>query len=73
MIHSPQMLYTFTTDVITLDSFSTLDLTLSRKLGFTDDMRVFLNLSNILNEDYQELYRYQTRGRNITVGFTLGL
>jgi len=30
-------------------------------------------LSNILNEDYQELYRYQTRGRNITVGFTLGL
>ena len=64
---------TFTTDVVTLDSFSTLDLTLSRKLGFTDDMRVFLNLSNILNEDFQELYRYQTRGRNITVGFTLGL
>ena len=64
---------TFTTDVVTLDSFSTLDLTLARELGFTDDMRVFLNLSNILNEDYQELYRYQTRGRNITVGFTLGL
>ena len=64
---------TFTTDVITLDSFSTLDLTLAREVGFTDDMRVFLNLSNILNEDYQELYRYQTRGRNITVGFTLGL
>ena len=64
---------TFSTDLITLESFSTLDLTLARQLGFTDDMRVFLNLSNILNEDYQELYRYQTRGRNITVGFTLGL
>ena len=64
---------TFTTDLITLDSFSTLDLTLARQLGFTDDMRVFLNVSNILNEDYQELYRYQTRGRNITLGFTLGL
>ena len=64
---------TFTTDLITLDSFSTLDLTLARQLGFTDDMRVFLNVSNILNEDYQELYRYQTRGRNITLGVTLGL
>ena len=64
---------TFTTDLIILDSFSTLDLTLARQLGFTDDMRVFLNVSNILNEDYQELYRYQTRGRNITLGFTLGL
>ena len=64
---------TFSTDLITLESFSTLDLTLARQLGFTDDMRVFLNVSNILNQDYQELYRYQTRGRNITLGFTLGL
>ena len=64
---------TFTTDTITLDSFSTLDLSLARELSFTDDMRIFLNISNILNQDYQELYRYQTRGRNITLGFTLGL
>jgi len=64
---------TFTTDTITLDSFSTLDISLARELSFTDDMRIFLNISNILNQDYQELYRYQTRGRNITLGFTLGL
>ena len=58
---------TFTTDVVTLDSFSTLDLTLAREVGFTDDMRVFLNLSNILNEDYQELYTSVHHGLAFTL------
>ncbi len=36
-------------------------------------MTLFANITNILNEDYQELYGYSTKGRNINIGFNLSL
>ncbi len=60
---------TFATDTVTLDSFGTLDLMASTHL--LSNMRVFLNLSNLLDEEYEEIYRFQTRGRNARIGFSL--
>ena len=64
---------TFTTDAITLESYGTLDFTIATQVSLVDNMRIFLNLSNLLNEDYQEIYRFQTRGRNARIGFSLEL
>jgi vitamin B12 transporter len=36
-------------------------------------MKLFANVTNIFNEDYQELYGYSTKGRNVNIGFSLTL
>jgi vitamin B12 transporter len=64
---------TFMTDTITLESYGTLDFTASTQVHFMEGVRVFLNLSNLLNEDYEEIYGFQTRGRNVRLGFSLDL
>lgn len=63
---------TFMTEDVTLKSYSLLDFYISRKIA-NDKMTVFANVTNIFNEDYQELYRYSTKGRNINIGFNLSL
>ena len=63
---------TFMNEDITLESYGLLDFYLSRKL-IANKMTVFLNLTNILNEDYQELFGYTTKGRNVNFGFNLNL
>lgn len=63
---------TFMSDTIVLDSFNILDFYVSHKL-LNNKMTVFANVSNILNEEYQELFGFTTRGRNVTLGFTLNL
>lgn len=60
---------TFMTDMVTLESFGTLDFMASTHL--LPNMRIFLNVSNLLNEEYEEIFRFQTRGRNARVGFSL--
>ncbi len=60
---------TFETEEVTLKSFGTLNLTASKQL--LPNMKVFINVSNILNEEYEEIYRFQTLGRNVRVGFNL--
>ena len=63
---------TFMSEDVTLKSYSLFDLYISRKIA-KDKMTIFANVTNMLNEDYQELYRYSTKGRNINVGFSLSL
>jgi len=62
----------FMTENVILKNYSMLDLYMSRKIA-KDKMTLFANVTNLLNEDYQELYRYSTRGRNINIGFNLSL
>lgn len=52
---------------VTLASYSLLDLGARHELvnGFT----LFANITNILNEDYQEIFGFSTRGRNYKLGF----
>ncbi len=60
---------TFESENITLNSYGLLDLTATHR--FNSVFKMFATLSNILDEEYEELYRFQTRGRNLRVGFTL--
>lgn len=63
---------TFTNDLITLESFGLLDFYVSRRI-LSNKMTVFANVTNIFNEDYQELFGFTTRGRGVNLGFNLNL
>jgi vitamin B12 transporter len=63
---------TFMNDDINLSSYSLLDLYLSHKI-IKNKVMLFANLTNIFNAEYQELYGYSTRGRNLSLGFTIKL
>ena len=63
---------TFMNEVVNLKSYSLLDFYISRKIA-NEKMRVFANVTNIFNEDYQELFGYSSKGRNINIGFNLSL
>lgn len=60
---------TFETENITLESFGLLGFRASHE--FSDHIKVFAGISNLLDEEYEELYRFQTRGRNVRLGFSL--
>lgn len=60
---------TFMSESIALESYGLLDFNFSTKL--TNVITVFGAVSNILNEEYEELYRFQTKGRNVRAGVTL--
>jgi vitamin B12 transporter len=57
---------------VTLENYSLFDVYLSHKV-LKNRMTLFANITNIFNNDYQELYGYSTRGRNIRIGFSLKL
>jgi len=61
---------TFATESVNLESYSLLDFYVSHKL-INNKVTLFANLSNLLNADYQELYGYSTKGRNINIGFNI--
>ena len=63
---------TFMNESITLKSYSLLDLYFSTKV-LQGKILLFANITNILNEEFQELYGYSTKGRNINAGFNLSL
>lgn len=63
---------TFMTEDVVLHSYSLLDLYLSHTI-LQNKMTLFANISNILNENFEELYGYATKGRNINIGFNLKL
>jgi len=60
---------TFQQEAVTLDAFGLLDFYVSHQV--IPNLRLFANVSNILDENYEELYRYSTRGRNVRIGFQL--
>lgn len=62
---------TFMNEVVTLESYGILNFKINGQV--TKNLKLFAGISNILDEEYEELYRYQTRGRNIHTGFTLNL
>ena len=61
---------TFMSEEVTLKSYSLIDFYISHKL-LNNRITFFANITNLLNEDYEELYRYSTKGRNINIGFNL--
>ncbi len=50
-----------------LDAYSVLDFFVNHSL-YKDKVTVFGSVTNILNEDYQEIAGFSTRGRNLNVG-----
>ncbi len=60
---------TFMQEQVTLDAYGLLNAYTSFQVN--DQLKVFAQLHNILNESYEELYRYSTLGRNVTLGFSL--
>ena len=62
---------TFETETVLLDAYSLVNFTASRKLSKI--IRVFLGIDNLLNTEFEELFRFQARGRNIRLGFHLNL
>ncbi len=61
---------TFESEAVSLKSYSLLDFYISHKI-INDKLTLFANITNVLNEDYQELYGYSTKGRNVNIGFSL--
>ncbi|WP_417858534.1 TonB-dependent receptor plug domain-containing protein [Xanthomarina gelatinilytica] len=57
---------------VNLKSYNLLDFYVSHNI-LNNKMTLFANVTNILNEDYQELYGYSTKGRNVNIGFSLTL
>ncbi len=60
---------TFENTQVILEAYNVLDINASTSIG--NHLTLFASLTNILNSEYEELYRYQTLGRNLHVGFTL--
>lgn len=60
---------TFMSEAITLDAFNVLDFNVSTQV--LKELRLFAAVNNILDAEYEELYRYQTRGRNLRLGLAL--
>jgi len=57
---------------VNLKSYNLLDFYVSHNI-LNNKMTLFANVTNILNEGYQELYGYSTKGRNVNIGFSLTL
>ncbi|TYA92224.1 TonB-dependent receptor plug domain-containing protein [Seonamhaeicola marinus] len=55
-----------------LDSFSLVNFYASHK-ALKGKIKFFAGIDNILNEDYEDVPGYVTKGRNIRLGFQLGL
>tara|TARA_R110002072_G_scaffold23949_2_gene81931 strand:- start:36026 stop:37954 length:1929 start_codon:yes stop_codon:yes gene_type:complete len=60
---------TFENENVTLESYSLIGLTASHQIS--KNIKLFANVSNLLDEEFEELYGFQTRGRNMRFGFTL--
>ncbi len=60
---------TFESVEVNLGSYQILDLTGSHRIN--EFVKVFAGVSNITNEKYEEIYRFNTRGRNIKFGLAL--
>jgi vitamin B12 transporter len=63
---------TFESVRVNLEPYIITDFFVSHEI-IKDKMTIFSNITNIFNEDYQELFGFTTRGRNINIGFNLNL
>lgn len=58
---------TYNTEQVILNKYALFNFYISHKLK-NKKILLFANVTNILNEDYEELYGYSTKGRNINLG-----
>jgi len=63
---------TFESVTVNLEPFIITDFYVSHKI-LKDKMTVVANVTNIFNEEYQELFGFETRGRGFNLGFNLNL
>ena len=63
---------TFMADAVVLDSYQVVDLDATYRFK-NKDLTLFGGVSNILNEDFTEIYGFQTRGRNYKLGLRVNL
>lgn len=61
---------TFTSENVSLDPFNLIDVDFTYTLK-EKPVTFFAGVSNLFNEDYQELFRYETRGLNSKIGVRL--
>ncbi len=62
---------TFENEFVSLASYTLFGLHAQQQL--TKNLKVLVALDNIFNEAYEELYRYQTKGRNFRLGVNLNI
>ena len=55
--------------VVNLESYNLLDFSIRHKIN--QNVKIFAGVSNITNERYEEIYRFNTRGRNARFGLAL--
>jgi len=60
---------TFANETVVLGSYGILDFYYSQQVS--DHLKVFAGVDNIFNTDFEELYRYSSRGRNARFGIAL--
>ncbi len=60
---------TFGNEIVELDSYSILDFFIDHKV--TNNLKIFAGITNLANADYEEIYRFNTRGRNTRLGLIL--
>ena len=63
---------TFQNDIVNLKSYSLFDFYISQKI-IHNKVTLFANITNILNEEFEELNGYSTRGRNVNIGLHINL
>lgn len=57
---------TFESELVILNSFGILDFFISHQVS--ENLKVFGGINNLTNEKYEEIYRFNTKGRNARVG-----
>ncbi len=60
---------TFSATPVSLNAYHLLDFYISHQV--LDNFKVFATVTNITNDDYQEIIRFSTRGRNVKIGMVL--
>lgn len=60
---------TFESTAVVLNSYDLLNLDVNYRVN--EVLRVFADFSNIFNTEFEELYRFQTRGSNFRIGLSL--
>jgi vitamin B12 transporter len=60
---------TFANELVVLESFGVLDYYISHQVN--DHLKIFAGVNNLTNEKYEEIYRFNTMGRNARFGLAL--
>ena len=60
---------TFASETVNLDNYNVLDFYISHRVN--ENIKIFGGISNLTNTEYEEIYKFNTRGRNARFGLTL--